>query len=276
MSEIWLEVGSRNVVTVSLEPNNIFGRDIAGQPALYLPLKWQLLPIGQKADVSYTFVRLTGRLSNQPLGDFGAFDVGPLAEVPNSAPFFRQQQVLVIFDHHRIKRFEDARAGNDAYFQIWFSCLVWQPTEQRFAVVQSSGNFEVKIPRSHWADNVISAWNLSRIRIIEIAFPKSAVGDNFLEAYTKIEAAQRLFTSGHWKQTLGELYSAFEGLARSFGFVRPDQQFFAELLSSLHSAKKEKLKLTLDRFCDLLHLGRHEPKEEAQAFAISPGKPGLP
>ncbi len=62
---------------------------------------------------------------------------------------------------------------------------------------------------------------------------------------------------------------AFEALAKTLGFAKPDQQFFAGLLSGLHPVKKEKFKLALDAFCDLLHLGRHEPKEAAEAFAVS-------
>jgi hypothetical protein len=38
MSELCLEVGGRNVVTVRLDPNTAHGRDMAGQPSLYLPL----------------------------------------------------------------------------------------------------------------------------------------------------------------------------------------------------------------------------------------------
>ncbi len=30
MSEIWLEVGGSNVITVRLEPNSVQGRDIGG------------------------------------------------------------------------------------------------------------------------------------------------------------------------------------------------------------------------------------------------------
>ena len=101
-------------------------------------------------------------------------------------------------------------------------------------------------------------------------FPKGTADDNFLAAYAKIESAQRLFGRGDWKHTLGELYSAFEGLAKSFGCTRPDQQFFVKFLSDVHSEKREKLKLVLDRYCDLLQLGRHEPNEEVQTSDVSP------
>ncbi len=261
MSEIWLEVGGQNVVTVRLDPNSVRGRDMGGRPALYLPLELQLLPAGQEGDVQYTLVRLAGKLQNPPLSEFARFDVGPVALVPSPSPFFRQQEALVVLDREQIKRFEDARAGNDAYFQITPSCLVWYAAQPQFGMARSSGYLEVKVPRSQWVDNVVSVWNLSNIKVVEIEFPKSTAGENFRTAYAKVEAAERLFANGQWKQTLGELYSAFEALAKTFGAAKPDQQFFAGLLSGLHPAKKDKFKLALDSFCDLLHLGRHEPKE---------------
>lgn len=270
MNEIWLEVGGQNVVTVRLDPNSVHGRDTAGQPALYLPLQLQLLPAGQQKDVQYTLVRLTGKLLNQPLGEFASLDVGPLAEVPSPDPFFRQKEALVLLDRQQIKRFEDARAGSNAYFQIILSCLVWYPAQLQFGMARPSGYLEVKVPRSQWADNVVSVWNLSNIKVVEIEFPKSTAGENFRASYAKVEAAERLFANGQWKQTFGELYSAFEALARNLGAPKPDQQFFAALLSGLHPVKKEKFKLALDSFCDLLHLGRHEPKEAAETFAVSP------
>jgi hypothetical protein len=64
MSELCLEVGGRNVVTVRLDPNTVHGRDMEGQPSLYLPLQLQLLPAGQQKDVQYTLVRLAGKLLN--------------------------------------------------------------------------------------------------------------------------------------------------------------------------------------------------------------------
>ncbi|MGH9864920.1 MAG: hypothetical protein ACRD4H_05830 [Candidatus Acidiferrales bacterium] len=146
---------------------------------------------------------------------------------------------------------------------------MWYPTQQKFEVV-SGGPLQVQVPKSHWAERIVSAWNLSNIKIVEIEFPKGSEGENFRSAYAKVEAAESLFVNGQWKQTLGELYSAFEALAKTLGFAKPDQQFFAGVLSEMHQAKKEKFKLALDAFCDLLHLGRHEPKEAAETFAVSP------
>jgi hypothetical protein len=75
MSEIWLRVGSQNVITVRLEPNSVQGRSMAGRPALYLPLELELRPAGQ---TGYALVRLTGKLQSQPLSEVASFDAGPL------------------------------------------------------------------------------------------------------------------------------------------------------------------------------------------------------
>jgi hypothetical protein len=270
MSEISLPVASQNVITVRLEPNAVQARDLAGLPALYLPFQLQLLLAGPKSDVQYTVVRMAGKLQNQAIGEFASFDLGPLAEVPSSRPFFRHQEAIVGLDHQRVKRFEDARSGKNAYFQISLSCLLWHRVEQTFEVARSTGYLEVDVPRSHWIDKVASVWNLSNIRLVEIEFPRNAVGEHFKTSYGKVEAAEKLFAGGQWKQTLAELYSAFEGLANSHGFSKPDQQFFVALLSGSHPVKKEKFKLALDGFCDILHMGRHEPKEATATFAVSP------
>jgi hypothetical protein len=268
MSEVWLTAGGRNVITVRAEPNSVHGRDMAGLPALYLPLQVQLLPGGDKGEVQYTLLRLGGKLQNQPLGEFASFELTPTGAVSNAMPFFRQEQPIVALDRLRVNRFEDARAGNDAYFQIMIFCLLWYPAKLEFEVVHG-GPLDIHIPKSHWVERVVSVWNLSSIKVVEIEFPKSAAGDNFRAAHAKIEAAERLFANGQWKQTLGELYSAFEALAKTLGCAKPDQQCFAALLSELHPVKKEKFKLALDSFCDLLHLGRHEPKEAAETFNVS-------
>src|SRR5579863_6631459 len=118
MSEVWLTVGGRNVITARLEANNIHGRDMAGQPALYLPLQFQLLLAGQQKDVQYTLVRLAGKLLTQSFGEFASFEVGPLAEVPNPDPFFRPLEALLALDRQQISRFEETRAEKDANFQV--------------------------------------------------------------------------------------------------------------------------------------------------------------
>jgi hypothetical protein len=125
------------------------------------------------------------------------------------------------------------------------------------------------IPRSHWVDEVVAPWGLSSVKVIEVAFPASAVGENYRAAYRMVEAAERFFPNGQYKQALAELYSAFESLAKSQGFSKPDQQYFASVLADQHPTKKESLKLALDKLCDFLHLGRHEPKDSPETFVIS-------
>lgn len=259
MSDVYLAVADRNVVTVRLEPNSVQARDMAGQPALYLPLQLQVLPAGQQKDVQYTLVRLAGKLLNQPLGEFASFDVGPLAVVPNPEPFFRQHEAFVALDRQRIRRFEDARAGNEAYFQIMLSCLVWYPAQQKFEVTHSSGYLEVKVPQSHWADNVVSVWNLSNTRLVEIEFPKGTAGENFRTSYARVEEAERLLASGLYKQVLTTLRLSFEALAISLGYDNKHvKECFESLFVSSHPDKKEKARDALTSIYKFLHLGPHE------------------
>ena len=124
------------------------------------------------------------------------------------------------------------------------------------------------IPRSHWVDEVVSPWGLSSVKVIEVAFPAGTVGENYRAAYQMVEASERFFANGQYKQALAELYSAFEGLAKSQGYGKPDQQYFATLLADYHSVKKERLKLALDNLCDFFQLGRHEPKDSPETFVI--------
>ncbi|MGH9353158.1 MAG: hypothetical protein ACRD2G_13530, partial [Terriglobia bacterium] len=258
MSEVWLPAAGRNAITVRLEPNSIYGQDMAGQPALHLPLQMQLLPAGQQKNVQYQLVRLAGTLQSQLLGEVASFETGPLVEMPQPDPCFSTQHVTVQLDRWQIKRFEDTRDGKDAHLQITLSCLLWYPMQPRFEVTRSPGYLDVVVPRSHWVDRVLPPWNLSTVKLVEIKFLGSEAGEQFRASYARVEAAEKLFANGQWKQTLGELYSAFEALAKGSGFAKPDQQFFAGLLSVLHPAKKEKFKLSLGAFCDTLHLGRHE------------------
>ena len=263
-----------NSLTIRLDPTEVRGRDVAGQPVLCLPLKLQLLPAGpaEQPPGQYVLLRLAGTVSSNPIGEFGRFEAGPLAEVSNSSPFDRHHEVVVPLDRARVKRLEEARAGADASVSITFSALVWFPLPQNTLRAMNSGHpLQVAVPKSHWAERVVEQWGLDSVKLIEIRFPKSETGDGFRTAFAKVGSAERLFTDGQWKQTLAELYSAFEALAKSHGFGKPDQQFFAGLLSGLHPVKKESVKLALDGFCDVLHLGRHEPKESADTFSVSQG-----
>jgi hypothetical protein len=264
MSETSLVITGRSAATIRVDSNRLLGKQFGGLPALHIPFELELRPSGEPR---YTLLRLAGRLRNPAMGDFASFEYGPLAEVSSSSTYPRHRDAYVILDRHRVRRFEDERRGSDAHIQLAISCLVWCGPEIGFEVPEAS--LDIVVPRSHWVEKVLSVWSLSSIKIIEIEFPKNATGENLIAAYAKLDVAERLLASGQWKHTLAELYSAFEGLAKSLGLSKPDQQFFADLLSTLHPAKKESFKLALARFCDLLHLGRHEPMKTSEKFAIS-------
>jgi hypothetical protein len=258
MGEVSFVITDRQVATVRLDPNSLQGRDAGGLPQLYLPLKLQLLPGGQRADVQYTIVRLAGLLQSQQSNEFGRFEVSPLAAVPNPNPYERPQDAFVPLDRLRIKRFEDARAGGDAHFQIMLSCLVWYPAEQRFDAPTSSGYLDVLVPKSHWAENIVPMWNLSYTRLVEIQFPKGSAGDNFRASYARVEEAEKLFASGHYKQVLTTLRLSFEALANSLGFERRVRECFESLFASGDPDKREKARDALTGIYKFLHLGPHE------------------
>jgi hypothetical protein len=258
MSEVSLVAGEHQVITVRLEPNDLQGRDMAGQPALYLPLKLQLLPAGQKGEVQYTLLRLAGKVMNPALGEFASFEVSPLAVVPNPNPFFRQHEVTVVLDRQRIGRFEEARSGGNAHLQLSLSYLLWYPVEERFQTNISSGYLDVVVPKSQWADNVVSVWNLSNIKVVEMHFPKSVAGENFRASYARVEEAEKLLAIGQYKQVLTTLRLSFEALAISLGFEKRVRECFEFLFASSHPDKKEKAREALTGIYKFLHLGPHE------------------
>lgn len=272
MAEVSFTIKNFNVLKVRLDTTDVQGRDVAGQPVLWFPLKLQLLPAGGpgQAGLQYVLLRLAGSVSFHPIGEFARFEAGPLAEVSNPSVFERQCQVTVPLDRVRVKRFEDARGGSDANLTISLSALVWFATPQSaFDMIHASSPLQIQVPKSHWAERILQPWGLDSVKTIELTFPKPEAGENFRAAYSHVESAERHFANGLSKETLAELYSGFEKLAQSHGNAKPDQSFFASLLSDFHPAKKDATKLALDKLCDFLHLGRHQPKESPNTFQIS-------
>jgi hypothetical protein len=241
MAEISLTAAEVGVISVRLEPDGVQGRDIAGQPALYLPLKFQLLPVPSKTggEFPYTVVRVTGKLQNPTLLEFGSFDLGSIALFPNPTPFYRQQEATVLLDRHRVRKFEDARGANNAYFQLAISALLWYQKKQDFALTTATQTLDVQVPKSHWIEKVLSVWNLSNVKLVEIKFAGDA-GENFSKSYAHVHEAERLFADGQYKQTLTSLRLSLEGLAKSFGFDSPGEQLFGSLFASCHPEKSRK------------------------------------
>jgi hypothetical protein len=114
------------------------------------------------------------------------------------------------------------------------------------------------VPRSHWIDKVLSAWNLSKIKVVEIKFPGNAAGENFRTAYARVEEAEKLFAHGHYKPVLTALRLSFEALAKSFGAEKAGKEFFESLFASTNPEKKEKACNALNNIYRFLHLGPHE------------------
>ncbi|MFZ0884265.1 MAG: hypothetical protein WAN14_12775 [Candidatus Acidiferrales bacterium] len=263
MSEVLLSVGGRSVITARLESDKVHGRNWGSQPVLYLGMQLQLLPAGEQKQINYTLVRLGGRLQTQALGEFASFEVEPLALVPNVQPFFRQQDIFVPLDRTRLEHFENARAGNDARLQVNISALVSSPGDPTFEVARpSSGQLEVIVPRSLWIDNVLSHWNLSKTKVIEITFSDCATGEKFRNAYARIEQAEKHLASGEYKQTLTTLRMAFEGLAKDSGFPSAGKDFFDSLFVTVHPDKKEKARDALNGIYRFMHLGPHEQSSQ--------------
>jgi hypothetical protein len=258
MNDITFAIGSLQIITARIEPNKIQGRDLAGMPAIYIPLELQLLPAEKHGEMEYAVVRLAGTVQNQPLNEFASFDVGPLNLAPSTTPYFRQQDVMITLDRLRAKRFEDARNGDNANFQLMMSCLIWRPSQLTFEVARASGPLAVLVPKSQWAEGVASKWNLSHTKLIEIEFPANTAGENFRASFVRIEEAEKLFLNGQYKQVLVALRLSFEGLAKRLGFGSADKNFFDSLFANSPAEKREKAREAVLNLYKFLHLGPHE------------------
>ena len=172
-----------------------------------------------------------------------------------------------MLDRQRVKRFEDARAGGNAHFQLALSYLIWYPAEQRFEANVAAGSLDVVVPRSQWVDKVLSAWNLASVKVIEIAFAGDTAGENFRTSYARVEEAEKLFASGQYKQVLTSLRLAFEALALNFGFEGQERvkQCFEHLFASAHPEKKQKARDALTGIYKFLHMGPHEQGNPPEA-----------
>lgn len=208
--------------------------------------------------MEYTVVRLAGTVQNKHLSEFASFEVSPLTLAPSVTPYFRQQDVLIMLDRLRVKRFEDARNGGNASFQLMLSCLIWRPSQLAFEASRTSGPLDVSVPRSQWAEAVASKWNLSHTKLIEIEFSASIVGENFRTSFARIEEAEKSFLNGQYKQVLTALRLSFEGLAKGLGFERVDKEFFDSLFVNSPMEKREKAREAVLNLYKFLHLGPHE------------------
>jgi hypothetical protein len=259
MAETFFDVRNSQVVTLRVDPTEVRGEGSAARPVLHLPLKVQILPTrGDQGDVNYVLLRLAGRLGSPGIGEFAEFELPPLLEESRADPYFRDLPVKVVFDRARIRQFEDARSEAKAHFAVSFSALMWFAKDQKFEKTYSNSPLQVIVPRSHWVDDVLSRWGLSSVKMVEITFPASEVGETFRSAYARVESAEKLFANGHYRQVLTELRLAFEGLANSLGFEQRMKECFDHLLAEFGGEKKEKAREAMLNLYRFLHLGPHE------------------
>jgi hypothetical protein len=266
MAESFFNVRNYQVVTLRVDPTEVRGGGSPARPVLYLPLKVQILPTrGEQSDVNYFLLRLAGRLESPAIGEFAEFELPPVLEESRADPYFRQLDVKVVLDHARIRQFEDTRSGANAQFAVSFSALIWFPEDRKFEKTFSNSPLQVIVPRSHWVDDVLSRWGLSSMKMVEITFPASKVGETFRSAYARVEGAEKLFANGHYKQVLTELRLAFEGLANSLGFEKRMKDPFEHLLAEFGAEKKEKAREAVLNLYRFLHLGPHEQAQSPES-----------
>jgi hypothetical protein len=259
MPEVGIAVLGVQPITIHLEATDLVGAGWAAWPRLLLHFKIQLIrPLGHEAGMSYVLLRLAGRIETPKIGEIAHFDAGPFAGKPSPHPFPAPLDIMVDLDRARVWEFEEARSGADAQLNFTFSGLAWLPEKQEFELVRSAGQLQIRVPRSHWVDEVVSRWGLSSVKMVEISFPTSRAGEDFRSAYARVEGAEKLFANGHYKQVLTELRLAFEALANSLGFDGRMKDCFDHLLAEFGGEKKEKAREAVFNLYKFLHLGPHE------------------
>jgi hypothetical protein len=255
MTEIHFSIRNYGVLTARVDPTNVWGDGSPQRPVLRLPLELQALPV-QTAE--YTLLRLGGTLKTHGMETFAGFDVGPLAENSDPRPYFRPVNLEVVLNPHAVRKFEEVRSGADAFLTLSFRGLVWFPKEANSYTVSPQGNLALTVPRSTWVDQVLPKWGLSSVKLVEITFPASSVGENFRAAYARVEEAERSFANGQYKQVLIVLRLSFEALAIGLGFENHVKDCFDSLFADSHPQKREKAREALAGLYRFLHLGAHE------------------
>lgn len=255
MAETHLQIRNCGVLTARIDPTNVRGDGSPHRPVLCLPLELQVLPA---QTIEYTLIRLTGILKMKGVETLAEFDVGPLAQHSDSRACFRPVNLEVPLNPHTVRKFEEERSGADAFLPLSFRGLVWFPKETKFDTVWSQGDLPLTVPRSTWVDRVLPKWGLSSVKLVEITFPASSVGDSFRAPYARVEEAERLFANGQYKQVLIVLRLSFEALAIGLGFENRVKDCFDSLFADSHPQKREKAREALTGLYKFLHLGPHE------------------
>ena len=162
MNETYLNVRSYGVLTVKVDPTAVRGQGSPSRPVLYLPFEEQVCSIkGPLEATEYTVIRMAGILKMGGGETLADFDAGPLVQDSTLDAVPQQLSVEVVLDFPKIKKFEDARGGSDAFLSLGLSGIAWFPKLAKFERIMSESDLQLKIPRSIWVDQVLPPWRLA-------------------------------------------------------------------------------------------------------------------
>lgn len=236
-------------------------------PLLNLNLTLDYYPLKVNGNfLPYSLIEVTGQLflNNEPLSCSLPYFAFVTIERERSGSYNIYLQFPL--DLKRIERIEQIRRGKDISFTLTVNGIALiGNTQQSFyrniVNISSIDAIRINIPQSDWVGKILPRWDYGQVKLVEIYFPETYEHEVLKKSYQHIERAISHFNNGNDRETLAFIYFAFEAIAKSFGCESPDQNFFSKFLENIENDKKEKLKLLLDKFCNYLHLGRHEPNK---------------
>lgn len=258
MAEIHFAIRNQGMLTLRIDATKVSGTGSATRPVLCLPLELQMLPVNnQQEPIHYQLLRMAGVIKTKGDEVIAEFESIPMVEQSYDQPYYRQLQQDVPLDLPIIRRIEELRSGADPFFSFDFYGLVWLLNGTGFEKI-SAERLQLRIPRSLWADQVLSRWNVSNVKLVEIRFPNGIPGEHFRAAYTRVEEAEKHFANGQYKEVLTSLRLAFERLANDLGHNGRVKDCLESQFSDFDSEKRQKTTEALNSLYRFLHLGPHE------------------
>ena len=160
----------------------------------------------------------------------GAVEHPPIFEDSTPHPYDRPVSLCVSLTLTQIKHIEVFAREQFAFEShiVWCSRLK-QPNE--FERIQDM-TLQVTVPRSHWIDTALRAWEVSDLRLLEIKFP----GDSPKEMATaraRLERAEELYRTGDYPHVLAQLRLAFVAIAEAYSPKGVGKEAWEEILTTL-------------------------------------------
>lgn len=267
MAEIHFAIKNQGVLTLRLDPTNVSGLGSPTRPVLRLPLELQMLPLGsERGPVHYQLLRMAGVIRTKGEEPVAEFEAGPMAEQSYDRPYYRSLWHDVPLSLAAVRRLEELRSGGNPCFSFDFSGLVWLANGMGFEKI-SAQQHQLNIPRSVWVDQVLSRWNVSNIKLVEIRFPLVPGGEHFHSAYARVEEAEKHYANGQYKEALTSLRLSFERLAHDLGHDGRVKDCLQSLFPDFDPEKRGKATEALYGLYRFLHLGPHEQSAGSGAAA---------